>query len=70
MIVSTAVGSGPATISDPCQLERLLCLKRHYADHLVDTNDNVADILSVISVMIGKQHHVLVLQEKGPYKNP
>lgn len=38
--------------------------KKHYADHLVETND-VADILSVISVMIEKQHHVLVLQGKG-----
>ena len=47
-----------------------LCLKKYYADHLVETNDNAADILSVISVMIGKQHHLLVLQGKGPYKNP
>lgn len=47
-----------------------ICLKKYYADHLVETNNYVADILSVISVMIGKQHHVLVLQGKGPYKNP
>ena len=27
-------------------------------------------MLQIFSVMIGKQHHVLVLQGKGPYKDP
>lgn len=42
---------------------------KYFVHHLVETNDNefVADILSV---MIGKQHHLLVLQGKDPYKNP
>jgi hypothetical protein len=44
-----------------------LGLNQYFVDHLVETNDYVADILSV---MIGKQHHVLVSPEKGPYKNP